>query len=96
MAHLQTDSEIIKLSEDDSQVTYTYKKTTPKKIFSSKTKAIKKTDQGTDKQVTLVLFSESLIDKIQEALSVILKEKSMNEIEEKPSVMKRISDFLMR
>jgi len=96
MANLKIkDSEIIKTSEDETQVTYTYKKPSTKRIFSNKTTA-KKVESNVENKVTLVLFNESIIDKIQAALERILEERKDDDGKKKKSAIKRISEFLLQ
>lgn len=81
------------ISVDETQVTY--KKIVSKKIFSKRS-PLKKNETHTDNEVTLLLFDENLIDRIQEALEKIILERKNLENAKKRPALERISNFLLK
>lgn len=94
MAQLKNNlPDIVKVSEDDGQVTYKFKSGQYKNPFSGKSHFQKKVKEHS---VTLLLFDELIIDKIQEALDKLLVERRAAEKGKDKSVLKSISTFLLR
>lgn len=84
-------SDFIRVSNGDNEVTYKLKTAATKNIFPKKLKA-----KTNNEEVTLILFDESLINKLQESLKKVIEIQKNENLENKTNPLKRISKFILQ
>ncbi len=84
-------SEFIRVSNGDNEVTYKLKTPVTKNIFPKKLKA-----KTNNEEVTLILFDEGSINKLQESLKKIIETQKNGNVENKTSPLRKISEFILQ